>query len=144
MLQRDRAVTTLFATYVALLVAETWSKPITDFLAGDRTIFHVYVAGKLSPFSIMAALFVGLIILLAQKSGLKSGRVSSLSSFEVAFFSLCSTVLLIAALLQFMSAGQLSQILAQSKIAAAILQYKNLVLLLAPLAVIIFGARRGE
>ncbi len=137
-------MTTLLATYVALVISSTWAKPIYDFLNGNKAIFKIYVSGRVSPFSITAALFVIFIILVAQKSGLKSSRSESLSNFEVLVFSFFSTGLIIATILSFMPEADLKNLEAGSKIARMIMKYHNLWVLLPPLSVIVFGIRRGD
>jgi len=143
-LQRERVSATLLATYVALVIAQTWAKPIYEFLNGNRAIFKIYIAGRVSPFSITAALFVIFVILIAQKSGLKSARSESLSNLEVLVFSLCSTALIIATILSFMPQEDLGRILEASKIARLLLRYHNLLIVLPPLLIILFGIRRGD
>lgn len=143
-LQRDRSVTTLLSTYVALVISQTWAGPISDFLNGNKALFKIYISGKVSPFAITAALFVLFIVLVAQKSGLKSGRASSLSSFEILVYSFFSTALIISTVLSFMPSAELNNMLVQSRLATLLIQYHNLFLLLPPILVIIFGVRRGE
>lgn len=143
-LQRDRSVTTLLSAYVALIVAETWAVPISDFLNGNKAILNVYIAGRVSPFGITAGLFVVFIILLAQKSGLRSGRVNNMTSFEILLFSFFSTAIIIATILSFMPADQLAGILAQSKLATLLTKYHTPLIIVPPMAVIFFGVRRGE
>lgn len=143
-LQRERAVTTLLATYVALVISQTWAKPLYEFLSGNKAIFKIYVSGKMSPFSVTAFLFILFIILVSQKSGLKSARSESLSSFEILLFSFFSTGLIIVTILSFMPEADLNSLLNASKIARLIMRFHDLWILLPPLSVIIFGIRRGE
>ena len=143
-LQRDRSVTTLLSAYVALIVAQTWAVPISDFLNGNKAILNVYIAGRVSPFGITAGLFVVFIILLAQKSGMRSGRSSNMGSFEILLFSFFSTAIIIATILSFMPADQLANILAQSKLATMLTRFHTPLIIVPPMAVIFFGIRRGE
>lgn len=142
-LQRDKAVTTLLATYVALVIAETWAEPLFQFFNGNKAIFNVYVSGKVSPFALTAGLFVVFIVLIAQKSGLKT-RSINMTAFEILVFSFFSTALIISTVLSFMPSGDLNNMVAHSKIATYLIQYHKLLVVLPPIAVIIFGIRRGE
>src|SRR3990167_4656595 len=70
MLQRERAVVTLVTIYVALVITQLLTDPVSQFFVGEKTIQSFFITSKASPFTIQSGLFIGTIVLLSTKSGL--------------------------------------------------------------------------
>ena len=143
MLQRERAVVTLVTIYVALVITQLLTDPVSQFFVGEKTIQSFFITSKASPFTIQSGLFIGTIVLLSTKSGL-SGESGSglLSPLEVFAYSVFNTALIATTILSYLPDASRNAIIEQSKMASFLAHYHTWWLLLPVVAVIFFGWNR--
>lgn len=144
MLQRERAVVSLVTIYVALVVTQILTEPVTQFFLGEKTIKSFFINGNVSPFTVQTALFIGLLILVTTKSGLSGERSGSslLSPFEVFVYSFLSTALIATTIISYLPDATRAGILAQSSMASFLATHHTYWLLLPIAAIVVFGWSR--
>jgi hypothetical protein len=145
MLQRERAVVTTVAIYVALVMVGILTEPISGFFAGENTINSFFVDSQVSPFYIQAGVFIGVIILIQTKSGLSGGREGGglLSPFEVFSYSFLNTALITTSLISFLPEETRIAMIESSKMAGYLANHHTWWLILPVAALIVFGWNRN-
>ncbi|MBI2589771.1 hypothetical protein HYW32_01985 [Candidatus Berkelbacteria bacterium] len=143
MLQRERTVVTLVAVYVALVITQVLTAPISQFFAGEKTINSFFVSSQVSPFTIQASLFIGLMILVITKGGLNGDRGTGLlSPFEVFVYSFLNTALIVTTLLSFLPDEARAAMMTQSSMVAFLVNHHTWWLALPIASLIFFGWNR--
>lgn len=144
MLQRERAVVTLVTIYVALVVTQLLTEPVSQFFVGEKTINSFFIDGNISPFTVQAVLFISTIILVSTKGGFSGDSSGSglLSPIEVFSYSLFNTALIATTLVSYLPEASRVALLEQSKMASFLAQYHTYWLLLPIAALIVFGWNR--
>lgn len=123
---RDRILVTLLSLYAGVLVANTLAEPIFKFFNGDVALLNkVWVESSASPFFIKLALFGGVIVLIASKSGLV-GKRSAFSFFELGAYSFFTVCIALSSVFSFMTPEALAGYTQSSKFASLIVQHHNL------------------
>lgn len=137
LLQRDRAVVTMIAIYVGLVLASVASGPIQQFFSGEKAIANqVFIRSSASSFTVQTVVFLVSIGLISAKSGIES-RNSNNSMMEVFGFSVLNAALMISSVLLFMEPAKRDAIVEGSKIARMLVQY-NVWLLILPVLFLVF------
>lgn len=145
-LQRDKAVVTLLAIYVGIVMANILGGPLQQFFTGDRTVAdQLFVRADASPFSIQSAIFLLTVVLVTMRSGLGSRGTSSsrLSTFELALFSFLNSALILAAVFSFMDPEMKEQFSGSSRIAQMIIS-REIWWFIAPLIALVATGGLGK
>ncbi len=145
MLQRERTVVTLVSIYVALVLTNLLNDPISKFFVGERTINSFFISSQVSPFTIKAAVFVVVLVLMITKSGLSGGGEGRglLSPVEVFLYSFLNTALIVTTIMTFMPAEAAANMTQQSSMAAFLMGHQTWWLLLPVACLIFFGWNRN-
>lgn len=143
-LQRDKIVATLMATYAGLVVSDLLVEPIGQFFQGDKTVFNqIWVRSNTSPFSIHLAVFILIIVLLSAKGGLSGSRGrGAMSHFEVLLYSALTTALIVSSIFSFLPEATRDTYVAGSRLVSFLVLHREW-WLIAPIgALVFFGFQR--
>lgn len=145
MLQRERTVVTLVSIYVALVLTNLLNDPIAQFFVGERTINSFFVSSQVSPFTIQAAIFVIVLVLMITKSGLSGGMDGRglLSPIEVFLYSFLNTALIVTTIMSFMPEEARTAMISQSSMAAFLASHHTWWVVLPIVCLIFFGWNRN-
>ena len=145
MIQRERVVVTLLSIYVGVVITGLLADPVAAFFAGDKTIAgSFFIRSSASPFTIHAALFLGVVALITLKSGLSGNReTGSLSTLEIMSYAVLNAALIVTVLLGFLDPGAQHSFLAASKNATFIFDH-SFWWFIAPIALMIVAGHRGR
>lgn len=148
-LQREKVVVTLVASYVALVVTQVLMPLFQQFFAGDKTLFNsIYLKANASPFVIQTALFAVLVVLLTVRSGLTGHKTRGfLIPLEVLAYSALNSALIVATVLTFLPEDRQASLAATSKVAKFLMAYHTWWLVLPAILLVVTGfrhARRDE
>jgi hypothetical protein len=144
-LQRERCVMTLLATYVAIVVTLAIAGSAQQFFAGDKTILNqVWIRSNASPFTIQAAIFIVTIIILTARSGLKNSGTGRgiITPIEIFGFSFLNAGLILATLFSFLPVSDQISFANASKLASLIIKYQTWWIVLPVILMIITGFKR--
>lgn len=138
-IRKHKALATLVSTYVAYFVATAWGERIAGFFSGERVIFdNVWIKANATPFVIQIILLLLFIVLLSTFMKL-AGRRSRYSAFEVVAYAICTVALACMLILLLMEPAQRDTILASSRIAPIIYNWREWVLVIPVFVMIYFG-----
>jgi hypothetical protein len=143
-LQRDKIVATLMASYAALVVSDLLVEPIGQFFQGDKTLFNqIWIRSNTSPFSIHLAIFILIIVVLSAKGGLSGSKGRGvMSHFEVLLYSALTTALIVSSIFSFLPEATRDAYVASSRLVHFLVLYRQW-WLIAPIgALVFFGFQR--
>ncbi len=139
LIRRHKALATLVSVYISYFVATAWGERVSGLFSGDQVLFNsVWFKANATPFTVQVGLLVVFTILLSSFLKL-GGRRSRYGVLEVVVYSIATVSLLTMFLLLLMPEEVRSSILAASKIAPYVYQWREWVLLVPVFAMIYFG-----
>lgn len=144
-LQREKAIVTLIAIYMALVLTDILFEPISQFFVGEKTLLgSFFIRSSASPFTIQAITFVVLIVLVTTKSGLSGGSDGAglLSPIEIFVYSFLNVALITTTILAYIPDESRNNIIQASSIASFLISHGSWWLILPVLAMVFFGWNR--
>lgn len=142
--RKHKALATLVSIYIAYLMTATWGERVTEFFAGDRVFLsQVWIKANASPFAVRAILLVVLTILLSSFIKL-GGRRSRYGVAEVVVYTVAALALAVSFIMAFMAPEQREAVLATSRIMPYVFQWREWILGLPVLAMVLFGIYGNE
>lgn len=141
MLQREKVVVTTIATYAAIVVTQIFGDTVQQFFQGDKTILgQIFIRANTTPFTIQIGLFVAVIALISAKAGLSGGKGKGMMSpLEIIGHSFLGTALILSTILSFMPIEEQQSIMAQSNLAAKLINMHNIWVILPIIGLIASG-----
>lgn len=138
---REKAVTTLAAIYIGLVVSSILSGNLQAFFAGDKPLFNqLFIRGNASPFAVQTAVLVGTVVFLTMKSSLSAAAgKGSYSPIELGIYGFFNAALLASTILSYASEATQSAILESSRLANLLMNYQIWWLVLPVLFMIAIG-----
>lgn len=104
-LQRDKIIATLLSVYVGLIVTQAVAGNVQSFFQGNSTLSSFWIRANTNDFTVRAAIFVAVIMLVSAKSGISAGKSKGLlSPLEVIIYSIFTSGLILSSLFYFMPA----------------------------------------
>ena len=144
LLRKHKALATLVSVYVAYLITSSFGSFVVQFFTGDRVLFKsVWIQANLSAYSIQAVLLVitALLISTFMKLGGKKLRYSAL---EVTLYAIATLALSIMFIISFMPPETRDTAFAGSHILPLVYQFRQWVLGIPVLLMVIFGIFKSE
>jgi hypothetical protein len=139
LLRRDKAVSTLAATYIALVVTNNFGQTIFEFFNGNKVVANqIWIRSNASLTTVMIVTFLLLTVFLSGAISAHIHRAES-SATEVIILSALNIALMISAIFSFMSPDMRANYLNGSKIAQIIASNTLIWTILPPLALIGLG-----
>lgn len=130
LLQRDKAVVTMIAIYVGLVLATILVDPVQSFFSGEKAFMNqIFIRSNTNTFTIQIVVFLATIGLISTKSGIE-GRSSGGSMLELVGFSVLNAALIISSILLFMDPAKRETIMAVSKLGKILVTYNTWLLIL--------------
>jgi len=138
-IRRHKSLATLVSIYIAYLVASTWGLRLAEFFSGKRILFKsLWIQANASPVIIQAIFMVAVAFLLSSFIKL-GGRRAKYSSGEIAVYAVATLAVGLMFILSFMSPALRDTALHHSRILPYIYHWREWVLGLPVLAIILFG-----
>lgn len=139
LLRREKAVATLAATYIALVVTNNFGQTIFEFFNGNKVVANqIWIRSNASLTTVMIVTFLLGIVFISGAISSHFRRADS-SATEVIILSALNIALMISAIFSFMSPDMRAGYLAGSKIAQIIASNALIWTVLPPIALIGLG-----
>lgn len=144
LLRKHKALATLVSVYVAYLVTSAWGSFVAQFFTGDRVLFKsVWIQANMSTYTIEAALMVLTALLLSTFLKL-GGKRSRYSFLEVTLYAIATLALGVMFIISFMPPETRDAAFATSHILPMVYQFRQWVLGVPVLLMIVFGIFTSE
>lgn len=144
-LQREKTTVTMLAAYAGLVIAQTLNPLVQGFFSGDKTVGSFFIRANASPFTVQAAIFAIVIVLLATRAGIVGQRSRGLlSPVEILVYSFLNSALIISSIINFMPDDKKQALLASSKLASKLISYHIWWVILPVVALVVIGFRKNS
>lgn len=142
-LRRDKTITFLCSTYMGIVIANSFSEYLFQFFNGNKVVANqVWIHSNASTSTIAIVLLLVSSVFVSGAINSTSSRSGDVSPLEVIIYSGLNIALLISAILGFLPEPARAGILASSKVATIIFQFRTLWVVIPPIALIILNFRR--
>jgi len=141
MMQREKIMAALLASYMGIVIVSVWANPIKDFFEGKKTVANTWIQADASPATIKIIIFLLIVGLVASKADLSIGRDTSLAPFEVLLYSAITGILIAATVFSYLPPEVQQTITSQTKIIHFLRDYYTL-WLLTPVVLMVFVTSR--
>ena len=143
-LQKHKALATLISVYVAYLTTSTWGSFVAQFFTGDRVLFKsVWIQANLNTYTVQAGLLVCTALLLSTFLKL-GGKRTRYSMLEVTIYATTTLALAVMFIISFMPIEVRQDAFSSSHILPLIYQFRQWILGIPVLLMIIFGIFTSE
>ena len=142
LLRREKAVATLAATYMSLVITSSFGQNIYEFFNGNKVVANqIWVRSNASLMTVMVVTFLLGIVFIsgAISASLKRGETSAV---EVIIISALTVGLIISSIFSFMAPEMRESYMATSTIARLIMKYNLIWTVLPPIALLGLGFAR--
>lgn len=142
-LQRDRTITYLCSVYIGIVIASNFSQNVFDFFNGNKVIANqLWIRSNLSLSTISIAILLISVFFVSGAINSQNKKAAEISATEVLVYSALTVALVISSVLGFLPEAQRNGYLDSSKIASIIYSYRNLLIVVPPIMLIILNWRR--
>ncbi len=142
-LRRDKTITLLCSVYIGLVISSNFSEDIFQFFNGNKVIANqLWVRSNAPESTIAIILFIACIIFISGAINSSSNRSGDISPIEVAAYSALTTALIITTVIGFLPTAIQQHCLQVSLLARYLFEYKTLLIIAGPLALIILNFKR--
>lgn len=141
MMQREKIMAALLASYMGIVIVSVWANPIKDFFEGKKTIANTWIQASASPSTIKIIIFLVIVALVASKADLTIGRESAMAPFEILLYSAITGILIAATVFSYLPPEVQQTITSQTRIVHFLKDYYTL-WLLTPVVLMIFVTSR--
>lgn len=142
MMQREKIMAALLASYMGMVIVATWAEPIKQFFEGKKTVANTWIQSDASPATIKIVLFLLIVAIVAAKADIAIGRESSMAPIEVLLYSFITGVLIASTVFSYMPESTQSAIITQTKLVHYLKDYRTLWLLSPILLILLVTSRR--
>ncbi len=138
---RSRVTGALLAAYASYLVAITWGGALFGLLTGQREVFGFSISLHVNEFTINAALFVVLWLLLSTFIGFSKKK--KMPEIEIIVHSVFTLLFVTSSVVNFMNEEQIANLGDKSHLAALVGSYHQ-ILLLVPVIFLLYSSMRSH
>ncbi len=139
-LQREKIIATLLATYVSLVITTAIAGNVFDFFQGSSTIGSFWIQSQATPLSVRIILFIVIIVLLSAKGGISGSKAKGIMSpIEIFIISFLTTGLILSSIFYFMPIESRDAFVASSRFANLIIKYYLGWVIVPPIILIVLG-----
>lgn len=142
MMQREKIMAALLASYMGIVIVSVWSSPIKDFFEGKKTVANTWIQADASPATIKIIIFLLIVGLVASKADLSIGRENTLAPFEILLYSAATGILIAATIFSYLPAEVQGSIIAQTKVIHFLKDYYSLWLIIPVILMVFVTSRR--
>lgn len=142
MMQREKIMAALLASYMGMVIVSTWAEPIKQFFEGKKTIANTWVESDASPATIKIILFLTIVAIVAAKADIAIGRDNAMAPIEILLYSFITGVLIASTVFSYIPESSQTAIMAQTKIVHFLKDYRTLWLIAPILLILIVTSRR--
>ena len=142
-LKREKTITVLCSTYIAMVMAGSFTDYVFQFFHGNKVIANqIWVKGNLSQSTVAIALF--LIVLFFVSGAINSAASGSgdLSPVKVIIYSALIMAIIISTIIGFLPEVTRNNVIAGSKVASIIYGFKTLWIIAPPISLVLLNFRR--
>jgi len=142
MMQREKIMAALLASYMGMVVVSTWAEPIKDFFEGKKTVANTWVESDASPATIKIILFLTIVAIVAAKADIAIGRDNAMAPIEILLYSLITGVLIASTVFSYLPENSQNAIIDQTKIVHFLKDYRTLWLIAPIILILVVTSRR--
>ena len=142
-LKREKTITILCSTYIAMVMASSFTEYVFQFFQGNKVIGNqIWIKSNMSSSTVAIALF--LIVLFFVSGAINSASSSSgdLSPAEVIIYTALTMALIISTIIGFLPEISRNNIIASSKVASIVYGFRTLWVIAPPISLVILNFRR--
>lgn len=141
-LRREKTITTLCASYIALVIATNFSQTIFDFFNGNKMLVNQLWVRSNAPLStITIIIFLLSIFLISGAINSSMNKAGEISPIEVAVYSALNVAFIISSVLFFFSPEVRLHIIQSSRAANILYNFHTFIVLAPPVSFIILNIR---
>ena len=139
LIRRHKSLATLVSVYIAYFVATSWGERFSAFLNGDQVVFHqVWLHSHASPPFVESVLLIVFTFVISAFLKL-GGKRSRYGTVEIVTYAVCTVAVGSMFILMFLPDSVRETILATSRVAPYIYQWREIILMVPVAAIIFFG-----
>ena len=142
-LKREKTITVLCSTYIAIVMAGSFADYVFQFFQGNKVIANqIWVKSNLSSSTVAIALF--LIVLFFVSGAINSAASGSgdLSPIEVMIYSALIMAIIISTIIGFLPETTRENIISASRVAGIIYGLRTLWIIAPPISLVLLNFRR--
>lgn len=145
LIQRERIIVTMVATYVGIFISDLLGSEVAAFFHGDNPLFGKYfIHANIAEPNIRIALFVLVFFFVGYRSGIDVKGQSWLSPLEMLVLSALTGLLIAITILLYMPGAQQATIAANSHVATVLLAHTKLCIIAPLLALVGLGSLKQK
>jgi len=142
-LKREKTITILCSTYVAIVMASNFTDYVFQFFQGNKVIANqIWVSSNVSSSTVAIALFLIVLVFVSGAINSSSSTSGDLSPLEVIIYIALTMALVISSIIGFLPDMNRSNILSASKVATIIYGFRTLWIIAPPISLVLFNFRR--
>lgn len=142
-LKREKTITVLCSTYIAMVMASGFTEYVFQFFQGNKVIGNqVWIKSNVSQSTIAIALFLIVIFFVSGAIISASSSSGDLSPVEVIIYTALTMALIISTIIGFLPEVSRNNIIASSKVASIIYNFRTLWIIAPPISLVILNFRR--
>lgn len=142
-LKREKTITVLCSTYIAMVMATNFTQYVFQFFQGNKVVANqIWVKGNMSEGTVAIALFLLVIVFVSGAINSSATSSGDLSPIEVIIYTALTMALIISTIIGFLPAESRDSILAASKVASIIFGMRTLWIIAPPISLVLLNFRR--
>jgi len=139
-LQRERTITYLCSTYIGIVIASNFSSNVFDFFNGNKVIANqLWIKSNLSLSTISVAILLIAVFFVSGAINSQNKKASEISATEVFVYSALTVALILSSILGFLPEDQRNGYLDGSKTASLLYGFRNLLIIIPPIMLIVLN-----
>ena len=142
-LKREKTITVLCSTYIAMVMAGNFTDYVFQFFQGNKVIANqIWVRGNMSEGTVAIALFLLIIFFVSGAINSSASGSGDLSPLEVIIYVALTVALIISTILGFLPETTRVGITQSSRFASIIFEMKTLWIIAPPISLVLLNFRR--
>lgn len=142
-LKREKTITILCSTYIAMVMAANFTEYIFQFFQGNKVIANqIWIQGNMSTSTVAIGLFLLVIIFVSGAINSSSSSSGDLSPLEVIVYMALTMALIISSIIGFLPEATRASVVSGSKVASIIYGFKTLWVIAPPISLVLLNFRR--
>jgi len=142
-LKREKTITILCSTYIAMVMAGSFTDYVFQFFQGNKVIANqIWVKGNLSSSTVAIALFLIVLFFVSGAINSASSGGGDLSPVEVIVYCALTMALIISTIIGFLPEATRGNIISTSKVASIIYGLRTLWIIAPPISLVLLNFRR--
>lgn len=142
-LKREKTITVLCSTYIAMMMAGSFTQYVFQFFQGNKVIGNqIWVKSNVSESTVAIALFLIVLFFVSGAIISASSTSGDLSPVEIIIYTALTMALIISTIIGFLPEATRASIMATSKVGNIIYNFRTLWIIAPPISLVLLNFRR--